>query len=75
MYLLGSSMKSVPVVKSCKRWDKNFLLRTRLGLITNISIDYLLCRGHEYPVRVCENCFIKITEEEKTPLANFFDIR
>ena len=32
-------------------------------------------RGHEYPVRVCENCFIKITEEEKTPLANFFDIR
>lgn len=32
-------------------------------------------RGHEYPVRVCENCFIQITPEDKAPLANFFDIR
>jgi len=32
-------------------------------------------RGHEYPVRVCEDCFINISPEEKKPLANFFDTR
>ena len=32
-------------------------------------------RGHEYPVRVCENCFIDVKEGEKKPLANFFDTR
>jgi len=32
-------------------------------------------RGHEYPVRVCENCYITITDHEKTPRANFFDTR
>ena len=32
-------------------------------------------RGHEYPVRVCEDCFINVTEAEKRPMANFFDTR
>jgi len=32
-------------------------------------------RGHEYPVRVCENCYIGVTEGEKKPLANFFDTK
>jgi len=32
-------------------------------------------RGHEYPVRVCEDCYINVTEIEKRPLANFFDTR
>jgi len=32
-------------------------------------------KGHEYPVRVCENCYINVTEGEKNPLANFFDTR
>jgi len=32
-------------------------------------------RGHEYPVRVCEECFISIKPEEKTPLANFYETR
>ena len=26
-------------------------------------------------VRVCENCYITITDHEKTPRANFFDTR
>lgn len=32
-------------------------------------------KGHEYPVRVCEECHISIKEGEKKPLANFFDTR
>ena len=32
-------------------------------------------RGHEYPVRVCEECYISVTEAEKRPMANFFDTR
>ena len=32
-------------------------------------------RGHEYPVRVCEECHINVTEAEKKPMANFFDTR
>jgi len=32
-------------------------------------------RGHEYPVRVCEECYISVTEREKNPLANFFDTK
>lgn len=32
-------------------------------------------RGNEYPVRVCEDCFINVTEKEKKPMANFFDTR
>lgn len=32
-------------------------------------------RGHEYPVRVCEGCFIHVTPEEKKPRANFFDTK
>ena len=32
-------------------------------------------RGHEYPVRVCEECHISVTEAEKKPMANFFDTR
>jgi len=32
-------------------------------------------RGHEYPVRACEDCFINVTEIEKKPMANFFDTR
>ena len=32
-------------------------------------------KGHEYPVRVCEDCYIKITEAEKNSMANVFDNR
>lgn len=32
-------------------------------------------RGHEFPVRVCEGCFIAVTPLEKRPLANFFDTK
>ena len=32
-------------------------------------------RGHEYPVRVCEECYINVREDEKKPMANFFDTR
>jgi len=32
-------------------------------------------RGHEYPVRVCEDCFINVSDEEKKPRANFFDTK
>lgn len=32
-------------------------------------------RGHEYPVRVCEECFINVKPEEKIHLANFYDSR
>ncbi|XP_056004187.1 uncharacterized protein LOC125660208 [Ostrea edulis] len=31
--------------------------------------------GYEYEVRVCEDCFSSITEEEKAPLATFHEIR
>jgi WD repeat and FYVE domain-containing protein 2 len=32
-------------------------------------------RGHEFPVRVCEECYIKITEDEKQSLARFYDMK
>jgi len=32
-------------------------------------------KGHEYPVRVCEDCYINVKDAEKKPLANFFDTR
>jgi len=32
-------------------------------------------RGHEFPVRVCENCFIKVTEDEKKSLARYYDMK
>jgi len=32
-------------------------------------------RGHEYPVRVCEDCYINVTPQEKIPMANFFDTK
>jgi len=32
-------------------------------------------RGHEFPVRVCEECYIDIKPEEKKHLANFYDTR
>lgn len=32
-------------------------------------------RGHEYPVRVCEDCFINVSPAEKKPRANFFDTK
>lgn len=32
-------------------------------------------RGHEFPVRVCEECYIKITEDEKKSQARFYDMK
>eukprot|EP00088_Acartia_fossae_P029937 TRINITY_DN30865_c0_g3_i1.p1 TRINITY_DN30865_c0_g3~~TRINITY_DN30865_c0_g3_i1.p1 ORF type:complete len:108 (-),score=23.41 TRINITY_DN30865_c0_g3_i1:139-462(-) len=32
-------------------------------------------RGHEYGVRVCEECYINIKPEEKNHMANFYDTR
>jgi len=32
-------------------------------------------RGHEYPVRVCEECFIAVKPEEKVHLANIYDTK
>jgi len=32
-------------------------------------------RGHEFPVRVCENCFINVTEDEKASHAKFIDLK
>ncbi|XP_061194791.1 uncharacterized protein LOC133202951 [Saccostrea echinata] len=31
--------------------------------------------GYEYEVRVCDDCFSSISEEEKAPLATFHDVR
>ncbi|KAL4220349.1 WD repeat and FYVE domain-containing protein 2 [Mactra antiquata] len=31
--------------------------------------------GYEYDVRVCEDCFEKITDEERAPLATFHDVK
>ena len=32
-------------------------------------------KGHEFPVRICENCWINVTEEEKKSLARFYDMK
>jgi len=32
-------------------------------------------RGHEFPVRVCEDCYIKVTEDEKKSMARFYDMK
>jgi len=32
-------------------------------------------KGHEFPVRVCENCYINVTEDEKKSLARFYDMK
>ncbi|XP_023335194.1 WD repeat and FYVE domain-containing protein 2 [Eurytemora carolleeae] len=35
----------------------------------------LPARGHEYPVRVCENCYINVQPVEKKSMANFYETR
>ena len=32
-------------------------------------------RGHEFPVRVCEDCYIKVGDDEKVSLARFYDMK
>ncbi|CAB4059325.1 WDFY2 [Lepeophtheirus salmonis] len=32
-------------------------------------------KGHEFVVRVCEECFFSIKDNEKTSLANFYDLK
>jgi len=32
-------------------------------------------KGHEFPVRICENCYINVTEDEKKSLARFYDMK
>ena len=32
-------------------------------------------KGHEFPVRVCEDCYIKIEDRERKSQAEFFDIK